>query len=108
MSPAKGTFRSRLLPIGTIILGVVLLVQSFGWVSSRYNWVFPVIVLVVAAVLLVRAWTAKGNAGRGLSAAVLLLIVGVLLLLVTLDVVTGAWVLPAVIILLGLAMLRGD
>lgn len=70
MSPSKGTFRSRLLPIGTIILGVVLLVQSFGWVSSRYNWVFPVIVLVVAAVLLVRAWTAKANAAAAHAATI--------------------------------------
>ena len=106
MSKVASGSRNRVLPLGTIVLGIVLLIQSFGWISSRFNWIFPAIVLVVGAILLVRANLVRGASRKGVLSALVLVVIGALLLLVTLGSITGAWVLPTVVILLGLAMLR--
>lgn len=99
--------RNLTLPIGTILLGILLLIESFGWVGSSLNWIFPAIILLVGAVMLMKEIFGKEKNVKRYIAPVVILIVGLLLLLSTLGVMSGAWILPLIILLLGIAMLRG-
>jgi hypothetical protein len=107
MSTQVAVKRNLTLPIGTILLGLLLLIQSFGWVGSSLNWLFPTIILVVGAVLLMKEIFGKEKNAKRYIAPVVILVVGLLLLLATLGVMSGAWIMPLIIILLGIAMLRG-
>jgi hypothetical protein len=99
--------RNLTLPIGTILLGILLLIESFGWIGSSLNWIFPTIILVVGAVMLMKEIFGKVKSFKRYIAPVVILIVGLLLLLATLGVMGGAWISPLIILLLGIAMLRG-
>lgn len=107
MSTQVSVKRNLTLPIGTILLGLLLLIQSFGWVGTNLNWIFPAIILLAGAVMLLKEMLGKEKNVKRYIAPVVILIVGLLLLLATLGVMGGGWILPLIILLLGIAMLRG-
>jgi hypothetical protein len=107
MSTQVAVKRNLTLPIGTILLGLLLLIESFGWVGTNLNWIFPSIILVAGAIMLLKEIFGKEKNAKRYIAPVVILIVGLLLLLATLGVMSGAWILPLIILLLGIAMLRG-
>ncbi|MCX5974421.1 MAG: hypothetical protein NTU59_07110 [Coprothermobacterota bacterium] len=107
MSTQVAVKRNLSLPIGTILLGLLLLIQSFGWFGTNWNWIFPTIILVAGAVMLMKEIFGKEKNVKRYIAPVVILIVGLLLLLSTLGVMGGAWIMPLIILLLGIAMLRG-
>ncbi len=97
--------RNLTLPIGTILLGLLLLIQTFGWAGPNLNWIFPAIILAAGAILLLIEILGKAQNVQRYLAPVAILIVGLLLLLATLGVMGGSWILPLIILLLGIAML---
>ena len=107
MSTQVAVKRNLSLPIGTILLGLLLLIQSLGWYGTNWNWIFPTIILVAGAVMLMKEIFGKEKNVKRYIAPVVILIVGLLLLLSTLGVMGGAWIMPLIILLLGIAMLRG-
>jgi fumarate reductase subunit D len=107
MSSQVAVKRNLTLPIGTILLGLLLLVESFGWVGTSLNWIFPAIILVAGVIMLLKEIFGKEKNVKRYIAPVVILIVGLLLLLATLGVMVGAWILPLIVLLLGIAMLRG-
>ncbi len=99
--------RNLTLPIGTILLGLILLIESFGWVGTSLNWIFPAVILLVGATMLLKEIFGKVKNIKRYIAPVVILIVGLLLLLANRGVMGGAWIDPLIILLLGIAMLRG-
>lgn len=106
MNQHSGGYKYLALPIGTIILGALLLIQSFGWLSSDWNWIAGAVTILVGVIFFVVAIARRRSGLRPFAGPIGLLIVGILLLLVGLDVFSGAWIQPLVILILGVVMLR--
>jgi peptidoglycan/LPS O-acetylase OafA/YrhL len=97
--------RNLALPVGTLLLGLILLIQSFV-PDTGFNYIFPTIILLVGAIMLLIAVRRKQSGFDRFIPSLVVLIVGLLLLLRTLGVMAGDWIDPVIILLLGIAMFR--
>lgn len=97
--------RNLALPVGTLLLGLILLIQSFV-PDTGYNYIFPAIILLAGAIMLLIEVRRKQLGFDRFIPSVVVLIVGLLLLLRTLGIMAGSWIDPVIILLLGIAMFR--
>jgi peptidoglycan/LPS O-acetylase OafA/YrhL len=97
--------RNLALPVGTLLLGLILLIQSFV-PDTGYNYIFPSIILLAGAIMLLVEVRRKKSRFDRFIPSVVVLIVGLLLLLATLGIMAGTWINPVIILLLGIAMFR--